>query len=95
MRAKVQGIVEMSAVVLPDGTVTDVQITRSLDQSFGLDEEAKRTARLWRFRPGTLKGEPVPVRYPPRAHLQSARYMVSHAIDDAAAWHAAAVVLSS
>ena len=62
MRAKVQGIVEMSAVVMPDGTVTDVQITRSLDQSFGLDEEAKRTARLWRFRPGTLKGEPVPVR---------------------------------
>ena len=62
MRAKVQGIVEMSAVVMPDGTVTDVQITRSLDQSFGLDEEAKRTARLWKFRPGTLKGEPVPVR---------------------------------
>jgi hypothetical protein len=29
---------------------------------FGLDEEAKRTARLWKFRPGTLKGEPVPVR---------------------------------
>ena len=62
MRAKVQGIVEMSAVVMPDGTVTDVQVTRSLDQSFGLDEEAKRTARLWKFRPGTLKGEPVPVR---------------------------------
>ena len=62
MRAKVQGIVEMSAVVLPDGTVTDVQVTRSLDQSFGLDEEAKRTARLWRFRPGTLKGQPVAVR---------------------------------
>src|SRR5262245_21507992 len=48
MRAKVQGIVELSAVVLPDGTVTDVQVTRSLDQSFGLDEEAKRTAKLWR-----------------------------------------------
>ena len=44
MRAKVQGTVEMSAVVLPDGTVTDIQIVRSLDQSFGLDEEAKKTA---------------------------------------------------
>jgi TonB family protein len=62
MRAKIQGTVQMSAVVLPDGSVTDVQVTRSLDQSFGLDEEAKRTARLWKFRPGTLKGEPVPVR---------------------------------
>ena len=62
MRAKIQGTVQMSAVVMPDGSVTDVQVTRSLDQSFGLDEEAKRTARLWKFRPGTLKGEPVPVR---------------------------------
>jgi periplasmic protein TonB len=62
MRAKIQGVVAMSAVVMPDGSVTDVQVVRSLDQSFGLDEEAKRTARLWKFRPGTLKGEPVPVR---------------------------------
>jgi periplasmic protein TonB len=62
MRAKIQGTVVMSAVVMPDGSVTDVQIVKSLDQSFGLDEEAKRTARLWKFRPGTLKGEPVPVR---------------------------------
>jgi TonB family protein len=62
MRAKVQGVVVLSAVVMPDGTVTDVRITRSLDQSFGLDEEAKKTAAQWRFRPGTLKGEPVPVR---------------------------------
>lgn len=62
MRAKVQGTVEMSAVVLPDGTVTDIRVTRSLDQSFGLDEEAKKTAATWRFKPGTLKGEPVAVR---------------------------------
>jgi len=62
MRAKVQGTVVMSAVVLPDGSVTDVRITRSLDQSFGLDQEAIRTAKTWRFRPGTLKGEPVAVR---------------------------------
>jgi len=62
MRAKVQGTVVMSAVVLADGSVTDVKITRSLDQSFGLDEEAMRTARTWKFRPGTLKGEPVAVR---------------------------------
>ena len=62
MRAKVQGTVQMSAVVMPDGSVTNIQIVRSLDQSFGLDEEAKRTAALWRFRPGTRLGEPVAVR---------------------------------
>jgi TonB family protein len=62
MRAKVQGTVQMSAVVLTDGTVTDIHIIRSLDQSFGLDEEAKKTAAQWRFRPGTRLGEPVNVR---------------------------------
>ena len=62
MRAKVQGIVQISAVVLPDGSVTDIRIVRSLDQSFGLDEEAKKTAALWRFRPGMRQGEPVAVR---------------------------------
>lgn len=62
MRAKVQGTVTMSAIVLPDGSVTDIQIVRSLDQSFGLDEEAKKTAAQWKFRPGLLKGEPVAVR---------------------------------
>lgn len=62
MRAKVQGTVVMSAVVLPDGSVSDIRITRSLDQSFGLDDEAKKTAAQWRFRPGTKQGEPVAVR---------------------------------
>jgi TonB family protein len=62
MRAKVQGVVVMSAIVLPDGSVTDIQVIRSLDQSFGLDAEAKRTAAQWRFKPGMRLGEPVPVR---------------------------------
>ncbi len=62
MRAKVQGTVILSAVVLPDGSVTDISIVRSLDQSFGLDEEAKKNAAQWRFRPGMFKGEPVAVR---------------------------------
>ena len=61
MRAKVQGLVVVEAVVMPDGSVSNIRVVRSLDQSFGLDEEAKRTAALWRFRPGMLKGQPVPV----------------------------------
>lgn len=62
MRAKVAGKVIVSAVVLPDGSVTDISIIRSLDQSFGLDEEAKKNAAMWRFKPGTFKGQPVAVR---------------------------------
>ena len=40
-----------------------LRITRSLDSMFGLDEEAKKAVRQWRFRPGiqTRTGQPVPV----------------------------------
>ena len=61
MRARIQGIVTMEAVVLPDGSVGDVRITRSLDQQFGLDKEAIKTVKQWRFRPGMRLGQPVPV----------------------------------
>jgi TonB family protein len=61
MRAKVQGTVLLECVVLPDGTVGPVEIVRSLDSSFGLDQEAVKAAKQWRFRPGTRFGEPVPV----------------------------------
>jgi protein TonB len=61
MRAHVQGSVWLECIVLPDGSVGDVWVTRSLDQRFGLDEEAIKAARQWRFRPGVRMGEPVPV----------------------------------
>lgn len=61
MRAKIQGIVELEAVVLPDGTVGQVQVTRSLDRTFGLDAKAIEAVRQWRFVPGTRFGQPVPV----------------------------------
>ena len=61
MRAKVQGSVWLECIVLPDGTVGDVKVTRSLDPIFGLDQEAIKAAKQWRFRPGMRQGEPVPV----------------------------------
>ena len=61
MRAKVQGIVEVEAIVMPDGTVGQVQIVRSLDDRFGLDEQAVEAVKRWRFRPGTRQGKPVAV----------------------------------
>jgi protein TonB len=61
MRAKIQGTVMVEAVVLPDGSVGNAQITRSLDPTFGLDQEALKAVRRWRFVPGTRQGQPVPV----------------------------------
>ncbi|HSG00704.1 MAG TPA: energy transducer TonB [Vicinamibacterales bacterium] len=61
MRAKIQGVVELEAVVLPNGTVGDVRITKSLDSQFGLDGEAVCAVKQWRFEPGTFDGAPVPV----------------------------------
>ncbi|MCL4811745.1 MAG: energy transducer TonB [Vicinamibacteraceae bacterium] len=61
MRAKIQGEVTLEVVVLPDGTVGNVEVLRSLDSVFGLDQEAMKAARQWRFVPGMLRGQPVPV----------------------------------
>lgn len=62
MRAKVQGVVQLRCVVLPDGSVGRVEVLKSLDSVFGLDQEAIRAARQWRFAPGMRQGEPVAVR---------------------------------
>jgi protein TonB len=61
MRARVQGAVLVRAIVQADGTVRDVQVVRSLDPVFGLDQSAVRAAAQWRFRPALLAGQPVPV----------------------------------
>jgi periplasmic protein TonB len=64
MRAKVQGIVEVEALVLPDGTVAEARVTRSLDPTFGLDREALIAVRQWRFAPAMRRGQPVSVLVP-------------------------------
>lgn len=59
MRAKTQGEVEIEAVVLADGSVGEVRVVKSLDRQFGLDEEALKAARQWRFTPCTRQGVAV------------------------------------
>src|SRR5687767_1105918 len=61
MRAKIQGEVLLECIVQPDGSVGNVRVVRSLDSAFGLDQEAIKAARQWRFAPGTRQGQPVPV----------------------------------
>jgi protein TonB len=59
MRAKLQGAVELEIVVLPDGTVGDVRVVKSLDRASGLDDAAVEAAKKWRFKPGMKDGKPV------------------------------------
>ncbi len=51
----------LEAVVQKDGHVGDVIVVRSIDQTFGLDQEAVNAAKEWQFVPGTRMGEPAAV----------------------------------
>ena len=61
MRARIQGTVWLDVVVLPSGEVGDIKVSKSLDQVFGLDDQAIAAAQQWLFAPGTRFGEPVAV----------------------------------
>lgn len=61
LRAKIQGEVWMRAVVLQDGSIGDVQITKSLDREHGMDDAAVAAAKKWKFKPATENGTPIPV----------------------------------
>jgi TonB family protein len=61
LRAKIQGEVWLDCVVTPTGDVGNCDIVRSLDGVFGLDQEAIKAAKQWRFTPGTKQGVAVPV----------------------------------
>ena len=62
MQAKIQGSVWMSIVIDAAGDVAETTITKSLDQEFGLDDQALEAARLWKFKPATKDGRAVAVR---------------------------------
>jgi periplasmic protein TonB len=59
--ARIQGMVIIEAVIDRKGNVTEARILKSLP--LGLDQSALQAIRQWRFKPGTLNGNPVPVLY--------------------------------
>jgi len=61
MQQKIQGSVWMKVVVLESGDVGDVQISKSLDAEYGLDEQAIKASKQWKFKPGMKDGKPVAV----------------------------------
>ena len=61
-KARIQGTVMLDVVVVEDGTVGEVKVSQSLDQEYGLDEQAVNAVKRWGFKPGTKDEKPVPVR---------------------------------
>ena len=61
MQAGIQGDVILKVVVTSAGDVGNVQVARSLDKEFGLDDAAVDAAKQWKFKPGTRQGKPVAV----------------------------------
>ena len=61
LQAKIQGSVWLKAVVLANGDVGDVTVTKSLDAEHGLDDEAINALRQWKFKPGSKDGKAVAV----------------------------------
>jgi protein TonB len=60
-KARIEGIVIVEAVIDRHGNVTEARILKPLP--FGLDQQALNAIRQWKFKPGTLNGQAVPVYY--------------------------------
>jgi len=60
LRQRIQGSVVLELIVTREGRPSAIQILRSLDRG-GLDEEAVKAVRQWRFAPGRLGTTPVDV----------------------------------
>lgn len=56
-KARISGIVIVEVIIDQSGAVTAGRVLKPLP--FGLDEEALRAVKTWRFRPGTRNGQPV------------------------------------
>jgi len=57
--AHYQGVCALSVIVGTDGRTSDVKVLTSL--GMGLDEEAIKAVKRWKFKPAMQDGKPVPV----------------------------------
>ncbi|MFL6193548.1 MAG: energy transducer TonB [Thermoanaerobaculia bacterium] len=61
LRARVWGNVTVGVVIDARGDVIDARVVKGLPM--GLDQKALEAVRTWKFKPATLKGQPVKVYY--------------------------------
>jgi len=57
LKNKTEGIVELSFIVKPDGTITDLHIEKSVSKE--LDDESRRIFRKILWKPATELGKPI------------------------------------
>lgn len=60
-KARIMGIVIVEAMIGEDGVVKNVAVLKPLP--FGLDQAAVDAVKQWTFKPATLEGKPVAVRF--------------------------------
>ncbi|HEX9493540.1 MAG TPA: energy transducer TonB, partial [Thermoanaerobaculia bacterium] len=60
-KARIEGVVIIEAIIDRNGSVTDARVLKPLP--LGLDQSALEAVKRWKFKPGTLNGQPVPVIY--------------------------------
>jgi protein TonB len=60
-KGRIEGFVIIEAIIDVNGNVTDVRILKNLP--LGLGDAAMEAVKRWKFKPGTLNGQPVPVIY--------------------------------
>ena len=60
-KAKLTGSVILEAVVLKDGTVSNIKVLRTPRRGMGFEEAAIDAVKQWRFRPALQNGQPVDV----------------------------------
>lgn len=58
-KGRIQGVVIVEAIIDKNGNVDQVKVLRGLPG--GLSEKAAEAVRQWKFRPGTMGGDPVDV----------------------------------
>jgi TonB family protein len=62
--ARPTGIVEIDAIVMPDGTIGKTRVAKSMDKPVGIagfDAAALASVKQWRYEPGKKDGVPAPI----------------------------------
>ena len=63
-KKKIQGTVVLTLIVDRDGLPQNIRLAGPVGRGsvgYGLDEEAIKTVKKWRFKPATMDGQPVAV----------------------------------